>query len=484
MKFWQKIYLFSILTFVMIFNAASVMVIERNHSQMLQQEINNTLSANMSVNSSVNAIIPILRIYDSIDYEKTVLTNIAKEFVDKNRDANIFLEIINDKKKSIYSNADFAMPPNRGELEALQNDEIKYILRDIDSRTLLFTTNVADINQNKYIFTYMKDVTPIYAERMEQYRFFWKIDLGACLFFMIVMFFISKRLTKPIDQMVKTAKVIAQGDFSERVQLKSKDEIGVLAANFNDMAAVVEDKINILERNNSEKQRFINNITHELKTPLTSIIGYANYLRVTKYKEDTFLDGLNVIYNEGKRLESLSSKLMDLILLNEDQFAMTQESLREIILEMEPSLILKSREKQVQIHLECEDCRLWLEKDLMKILIFNFVDNALKASYAQGSITIRAYTREETCILEVADQGTGISGEHLDKIFEPFYMADKARTKSNNGAGLGLSICQSIANIHHAVIEVESEVNQGTTIKVIFTKAGACREVGEWQSFE
>ncbi|UVI28571.1 sensor histidine kinase [Paenibacillus spongiae] len=483
MKFWQKIYLFSILSFVLIFNAASIMVIERNHSKMLQQEINHTLSANMSVNSSVNAIIPILRIYDSIDYEKTVLTNIAKEFVDKNRDSSIYLEIMNAKKKTVYSNTDFAMPSERKELVDLQAGEIKYILRDIGSRTLLFTTNLTDINRNPYIFTYIKDVTPVYAERTEQYRFFAKVDLGACLFFMIVMFFISKGLTKPIDQMVKTAKVIAKGNFSERVQLKSKDEIGVLAANFNEMAAVVEDKINILERNNSEKQRFINNITHELKTPLTSIIGYANYLRVTKYDGDTFLDGLNVIYSEGKRLEALSAKLMDLIVLHEDQFVMKRENLTGIILEIEPSLAMKAREKQIQIRLECEDCYLMLERDLVKILIFNLVDNAVKASPSHGSITIRTYVHEGTCRLEVIDQGTGIPKEHLDKIFEPFYMADKARTRSSNGAGLGLSICQSIAGIHHAAIEVESEAGLGTAMTVVFTEAVVQREVGEWQSY-
>ncbi|GJM73601.1 hypothetical protein HMSSN036_58170 [Paenibacillus macerans] len=123
----------------------------------------------------------------------------------------------------------------------------------------------------------MKDVTPIYQERVEQYHFFLKVDFVACLIYMIVMFLISKGLTKPIDKMVKTAKVIAQGDFSKRVELKSKDEISNLAHHFNHMVSVVEDKIIELERHNLEKQRFIQNFTHELKTPLTSIIGYADF---------------------------------------------------------------------------------------------------------------------------------------------------------------------------------------------------------------
>lgn len=477
MKFWQKICLFSIIAFIVIFNAASIMVIERNHSKMLQQEINNTLSANMSINSSVNAIVPILRIYDSIDYEKTVLTNIAQEFVEKNSGQGNYLEIAGDQNKTIYSNLDFDMPTDREEREGLQPDEIRYILRDIGSRTLLFTTNVTDINQKSYMFTYIKDVTPLYTERVEQYNFFVKIDIAACLLYIIVMFFISKGLTRPIDKMVRTAKEIAQGQFSERVKLKSGDEIGILATNFNDMASVVEDKIIELERNNSAQQRFINNITHELKTPLTSIIGYANYLRTTKYDEEAFLEGVNVIYNEGKRLEALSSKLMDLILLTDRQPLMKPANLKEIVAEMESSLRLIASAKQIELELQLEDSPLTAETDLIKVVIFNLVDNAVKASSEKGRITIRTAMQGEACLLEVADAGSGIAEEHLVNIFEPFYMADKARSRNNNGAGLGLSICRSIADLHHAAIEVVSEIGKGTTIRVLFGQHNSVIEV-------
>ncbi|REK75009.1 sensor histidine kinase [Paenibacillus paeoniae] len=476
MKFWQKICLFSILTFIIIFNAASIMVIERNHSKMLQQEITNTLSANMSINSSVNAVVPILRIYDSIDYEKTVLTNIANQFVRRNSDQGSYLEIADDKDKTVFSNLDFAMPSEREERNKLAPGEIKYILRDIGERTLLFTANVTDINHKSYVFSYIKDVTPLYAERMDQYTFFVQMDVVACLIYIIVMFFISKGLTKPIETMVRSAKEIAQGDFSERVHLKSRDEIGVLATNFNEMAAVVEDKIIELERNNGEKQRFINNITHELKTPLTSIIGYANYMRSTKYDEATFLEGLNVIYSEGKRLESLATKLMDLILLKDHQFQMKKGNLKDVVTELEPSLKQIVASKGIQLEMDCQDCRLPLEKDLIKIVIFNLIDNAVKASSEEGKVMIRTLDQRGSCILEVADEGSGISQEHIDKIFEPFYMADKARTRNNNGAGLGLSICRSIADIHHAEIEVDSEVGVGTTIRIVFPP---CREGSE-----
>lgn len=467
-KFWQKIYLFSVLVFIVIFNAASIMVIEQSHNKMLGQEINSALSQNMSIHSSVNAIVPILRIYDSIDYEKTVLTTIANEFVERNRDEPVYLEISDNKGRMIFSNTDFKLEEHREELDKLNKDEITYILRDIGKRTILFTSNITDVNHKSYLFTYMKDVTSIYEDRMEQYRFFAQVDLAACFLFMIIMYFISRGLTKPLDRLNRTARVIAQGGFSERVRLRSKDEIGILANNFNEMASVVEDKITDLERHNEEKQRFINNFTHELKTPLTSIIGYANFLRTTKYNEELFLDGLNVIYAEGKRLESLSVKLMDLIFLQEDHFQMEPGDLAAVIAEMKPALEMMAREKRVTIITDCEEGNLPLEKDMIKMMIFNLVDNALKASVEGQSISLRTYWHDNNYVLEVIDQGIGIASEHQDKIFEPFYMADKARTRGSNGAGLGLAICQSVASMHHAVIKVTSGENVGTTIAVEF----------------
>lgn len=468
MKFWQKIYLLSILVFVLIFHIASILVIERSHNKMLGQAINVALSENISIHSSVDAIVPILRIYDSIDYEKTVLVRIANEFVDKNSDQGVYMDITDDAQRTVYNNSDFPMPVERSELDHLDEDSIHSILREIDGRTILFTSNITAINHKKYVFTYMKDVTAVYQDRIDQYSFFAKIDLAACLLFMVIMFFVSRGLTRSIDRLNRTAKLIAQGDFSERVTLKSKDEIGILGSNFNEMAEVVEDKIKELERHNEEKQRFINNFTHELKTPLTSIIGYANFLRTTKYNEELFVDGLTVIYSEAKRLESLSLKLMDMILLQKEQFQLELHNLAEILTEIKPALEIMAKEKNVAIVLDCENGELLLERDLIKVLIFNLVDNALRASSPEQTVALRAYWRGGHYIVAVIDQGVGIGEEDQNKIFEPFFMGDKSRTRSSNGAGLGLAICKHVADIHGAIIQVNSVVQQGTTVEVVF----------------
>lgn len=477
MKFWQKIYVFSLLTFVLIFNLSSILIIERNHSKLLNQEISSTLNENMNIQTSFNAVVPIMQIYDSDDYVRSVLGQIANEVIANNISQKIYIEIKDEKDQLIYnSNEDLGLPKNRKETEGIQPREIRYILRDINDQILLSTTNLIEIQQKKYLFTYSKNITYLYQERKEQYHFFLQMDIAACLIYMLIMFFISKGLTRPIDKLIQSVKGIARGEFSERARIKTKDEVGELATNFNVMADVVEDTIHKLELQNHEKERFIQNFTHEIKTPLTSIIGYANYLSVTKYKEETFVEGLSIISSEAKRLESLSFKLMDLILLKEDQFEMEIHDLREVVGEILPILMMKAQEKQIMIMTEIQSCLLKLEMDLIKILIINLVDNSIKASQQQSMIMIRVKTIENQAVLEVIDQGGGIPQEHLDKIFEPFYMIDKARTRKHNGAGLGLAICQSVAKLHQAVLEVESKENQGTTIRVVFDLQGVRKE--------
>ncbi|MCM3629177.1 HAMP domain-containing histidine kinase [Paenibacillus glycanilyticus] len=472
MKFWLKIFTFSIIIFILVFNATSFIVIQRNHGKLLNREIDNALSQNKNIHSSVDAIVPIVLIYDSDEYEEKVLANIAKGFVGKVGDQGVYMTITNDKGKAVYNNTDFEMPIDLNESEQVKEDEIKYILRDVDKRTILFTSNLVKINQKNYTFTYIKDITSVYKEHADQYMFYLKVNIIACSTYMLLMFVVSKRLTIPIYRLNRTAKFIAAGAFAERAESGSKDEIGVLASNFNVMASVVEDKIKDLERLNREKQLFIDNFTHELKTPLTSIIGYANILRTGKINSSQLLEGLNVILSEGKRLESLSFKLMDLIQLERSEFPLKELDFCDILAEIMPALEMKAREQQLTINLHCENACLRLEKDLIKALIFNFVDNSIKASSKNQSITIRAARQGQNYVLEIEDEGGGIESEHLDRIFEPFYMTDKARSRRNNGAGLGLSICQRIASLHNADINVRSELDRGTTFIVTFKPGG------------
>jgi signal transduction histidine kinase len=144
----------------------------------------------------------------------------------------------------------------------------------------------------------------------------------------------------------------------------------------------------------------------------------------------------------------------------------------DLIREAEPALQMKAADKHLRLITRCVDGDVQMDPDLIKVLIYNLVDNAVKASTEAGIITIQSQAGQGFYALEVIDHGIGIPEEHLTNLFEPFYMVDKARTKSQHGAGLGLSIYQSIAEVHGARLEVESTPGEGTTMRVVFPLQG------------
>jgi signal transduction histidine kinase len=285
----------------------------------------------------------------------------------------------------------------------------------------------------------------------------------------IVTILLSKFLVNPINKLIKSTKTIASGEFGERVQVSSQDEIGMLSKHFNDMADVVEDKINELQRAAEDKQHFIDNLAHELRTPLTSIIGYSDYLRTNQYNEEVFIDCLTFIYDAGKRLEKLSFTLMDLIMLRKDKFEIKAEKIKLLLTGIKNDLSYKLEEKNIELEIVCEELMIAVNESLIRILIANLVDNSIKASKIGSKIYIKAYKDgKDHVILEIKDNGIGIPKEEIDKIFEPFFMIDKSRERANGGVGLGLSLCAQIAKIHNAKISVDIKLGNGTNIKVKF----------------
>lgn len=476
MKLWQKLYIFTLILFISIFNFTGILFIEKSNNTSLKREVNRCFNEQISINSGVDTSLPAFRTLDRyidlLDFNTKILYRFANDYIKKSD--GIYLEILDIENNEVFSNIEFLLPKNREEINLLNDTERRSIIRDIDNKTYIFISNLIGMNGANYKLTYIRDISNIYEQRKEQYEIFFRLEMITIFIFSVFMYLISRFISKPISKLMKVTKRITKGNYHERVKLNTRDELGILADNFNIMADAVEENILQLQKNNFEKERFIEDFTHELKTPLTSIIGYTNFLRTTKWDEETCYDALNVIYKEGKRLEDLSFKLMDLIVLKKGDFKKKKENLNEILLEVRKSLLPKLNQKNITLVINGEDIEWILEKDLIKILITNLIDNAFKASNIGGNIYINLSINQEKLIIEVKDEGMGIPKEHIEKILEPFYMADKARTRANNGAGLGLSICKRIVEVHNGIFEINSVINKGTSIKMIFSKKEEC----------
>jgi signal transduction histidine kinase len=316
------------------------------------------------------------------------------------------------------------------------------------------------------------DLSPVFEGRQNQqviYRqlFVVLIFLGGALSWLL-----SFWMTSPLRRLSRVTRTIASGDLSCRATSIGSDEIGILAADFNNMTDKLENNINAMKDTMKRQEEFMGGFAHELKTPLTSIIGYADLLRGHSLSDSDKQDAANYIFMEGRRLEVLSLKLLDLIVLKKRDFTFLPISIANIV-EDAAKLVSPVLEKQkIELTHKYDDSVCKLEPDLFMSLLLNIIDNARKAIDGGGTISINSQTVGENCEIKISDNGRGMPEAELHKIKDAFYRVDKSRSRSYGGVGLGLRLCDEIAALHGGEITFESEVDVGTTVTIKLKEGG------------
>lgn len=283
---------------------------------------------------------------------------------------------------------------------------------------------------------------------------------------------IAYLITNPLTMLADTACAIADGDLSKRVEILSNDEIGQLAYDFNRMANQVSDNINKLEQTMERQENFMASFAHEMRTPMTSIIGYADLMRTKDLPPDMRRQAANYIFQEGKRLESLSNKLLDIIVLRKTQIKMNKCKMSTLIKQACGLFEKRMKDSNIDINIHADESMWTVEPDLFKTLINNLLDNARKAMQNGGKITIDAHGNENTWEMIVKDTGIGIPEEDIPKLTDAFYRVDKARSRASGGTGLGLRLCKEIIDLHNGDISFQSKLGEGTTVCICFRKEG------------
>lgn len=206
-------------------------------------------------------------------------------------------------------------------------------------------------------------------------------------------------------------------------------------------------------------------LAHELKTPMTSILGYADTLLTVRLQRQQQERALSYISNECRRLSRISVKMLELTGLyetGEARFAPAEISVKAFLEDVRQLNLYRLKEKNIHLEIQCEpaDLKKTFDKDLMLSVVNNFIDNAAKASLENSKIILSATAGK----LMVQDFGKGIPAEDLEKVTEAFYMVDKSRSRANGSVGLGLALCKKIADIHGFQLKIESELGEGTRI--------------------
>ncbi|KRF18630.1 sensor histidine kinase [Paenibacillus sp. Soil787] len=278
-------------------------------------------------------------------------------------------------------------------------------------------------------------------------------------------FVLSKKLSIPLVQMEQATRRIAKGDLETRVRIKSNDEIGSLAQAVNELAVD-------LKTYRDSRNEFFANISHELRTPITYVDGYAKVLKNKLYQNDVEQEYyLDLIAGESKRLTLLIEDLFELSKMEEGKVSLVLEwiDLTEVLENVIQKCRLKANEKglQLQHHFD-ENLPLVFGDGLRMEQVFtNLLENAIRYTN-KGHIEIVVFKEENSVIIRIEDTGIGISEEELPYIFNRFYRVEKSRSREYGGTGLGLAIVKKLVELQGGEVRVVSEVNKGTRFDVIF----------------
>ena len=255
---------------------------------------------------------------------------------------------------------------------------------------------------------------------------------------------------------------LAAGDYSHRAKASGGDEIAELARNFNHMADAIAQNVRELEDAARRQEDFTASFVHELKTPLTSIIGYADMLRSRELEEEKRCKAAGYIFSEGKRLENLSLSLMNLVVVGRGAAEAREVDMLRLCEEAGRISQPAMADRGLALSVRAEPGTLWGDAALLQTLLQNLLDNARKASDPGGRVYLTGRPQGDRYLIIVEDQGRGIPAEEIGKITEAFYMVDKSRSRAEGGAGLGLALCREIAELHGGTLRFQSELGFGT----------------------
>ena len=230
----------------------------------------------------------------------------------------------------------------------------------------------------------------------------------------------------------------------------------MVSEDFNAMAARLEEMVSQLQQAVERQERFVGSFAHEMKTPMTSLIGYAGLLRDGTLTPEEQDEAVGYIYSEGKRLENLSRKLLELLVLRQGNLALALISPAELISTLAERLRPLYAAKGIEVTWDCQEGLSRLEPDLTWSLLLNLADNAQKAMENGGALHFELKMLRSGCRIRVLDTGRGIPPEALDRLTEAFYRVDKARSRAQGGFGLGLALCQEIAELHNGSIRFDN----------------------------
>lgn len=435
MRFGLKIFLMTFTLVIISTTTLGIILINNSYQTNMETAINKNITEIININSTVNSNV-------------SELVYLADNYLSNNMYTKVYHE--SDVIFTNFRNYDSIEETLINSLD----DNIKSYIKD---GTLYMAY------KESYTIITKTDISNITEEKDEEISYFIRISIFISLIIAFILSILVNFMTKKIKRLNEEIKKIAEGNYDIKVTSKSNDEIGEFASSISTMAQAIDTNIKKIENISEQRKIFIGNLTHEIRTPLTSIIGYSSLIKNNKVTDLKIIKNYSSkIYEEGKYIEEIRDKLTNILDLNNKKIKLEKTN---ISIELEShinelkdlypatSFILDIKEK---IYKE-------LDKTLFRSLIYNLVKNGIEAS---NNPIIKITLNEEVLIIE--DNGKGIKKEDINKIKEPFYTANKDRNRDTSGMGLGLTLCCNIIDIHKWTLDIKSTPNKGTKMLINF----------------
>lgn len=337
----------------------------------------------------------------------------------------------------------------------------------------LVLSGAIETNGDILYLTTSHNISELYVARDTQQQTFFQVFLVMCLLCGALSYTVSRILTAPLSVLSRASREIASGNYDSRIRVWSMDEIGKLSEDFNAMAEQLKTNaeqremyIEQLCQSVERQERFVGSFAHEMKTPMTSLIGYADLIRSGTLTQEEQADAASYLYSESKRLESLSRKLLELLVIRQQGLPLIPASPGALVEQLVHQLEPVYREKGICISCDCEEGLCLIEPDLIWSVLLNLADNAQKSMEGGGELRFQVKMLEDGCLIRVVDSGRGIPPQALEHLTEAFYRVDKTRSRKQGGFGLGLALCQEIVSLHSGSLRFENQSEGGTCVTV------------------
>ncbi len=457
MKIATKIFISAAFILAIAFNIGSSMFIKDNfdHSIKMYTEIsiNEYYTQKYIFKTQVNS-----DILQGVSINERYLENLAFDMIDK----GLWHDKYNQIKLSDVEVFTTDTKISRDLIIRKPDDIVSSVIEN-DNKNILIISSLIITDFDIITFTQGVDITHVFMERNRQLSSMFFISIFIISISSLLLFIISKFLTSNIKKLTKATNEMTNGCYDNEIIIKGNDEITILFNDFNTMIKSIKDNIQQLDNNIKNREDFVTNFSHELKTPMTAIIGYSELLLRNNWADEKVTEAATYIFSEGKRLELLSKKMLDLMQLDNENIIMTPNNLISIITKSVDSTSVLIKDNICNINVECDELIVvQCHNQMIIALLINLIENGLKACDYCKDIDIKVKDEDNHIKISVIDKGHGIDDEHITLITQPFYMVDRSR--KGNSTGIGLTFASKIAQLHNTDLNFESKIDHGTCV--------------------